>query len=65
MARAGFHHVADLVVARVLPIRQVWVVGLPGIPDHVVAEARRAFLNDRDQIWKSIATAARQGPAPP
>jgi hypothetical protein len=27
MSQAGFHHVADLVVARVLAIRQVWVQG--------------------------------------
>lgn len=60
MARAGFHHVADLVVARVLTLRQVWVQGQPGVPDHIVAEARRAFLNDRDKIWKSAASSVRQ-----
>ena len=53
IARAGFHHVADLVMARVLTLRQVWVQGLPGISDHIVAEARRAFLNDRDKIWRT------------
>jgi ribosomal protein S18 acetylase RimI-like enzyme len=51
MARAGFHHVADLVIQRVLTIRQVWVVGLPDVPESIVAEARRAFLNDRDKVW--------------
>jgi hypothetical protein len=51
IARAGFHHVADLVVARVLTLRQVWVQGQPGAPDHIVAEARRAFLDDRDKVW--------------
>jgi GNAT superfamily N-acetyltransferase len=56
MARAGFHHVADLVVERVLAMRQVWVEGLPGVPEPIVAEARRAFLNDRDKIWKSVAS---------
>ncbi len=60
IARAGFHHVADLVMARVLTLRQVWVQGQPGIPDHIVAEARRAFLNDRDKIWKSVASSATQ-----
>ena len=60
MARAGFHHVADLVVARVLAIRQVWVQGQPGMPDHMVAEARRAFLNDRDKIWRTVAAEAAQ-----
>ena len=58
MARAGFHHVADLVVARVLALRQAWVQGRPGVPDHVVAEARRAFLNDRDKIWINAASSA-------
>lgn len=56
MARAGFHHVADLLVERVLAIRQVWVQGRPDVPDQVVAEARRAFLNDRDKVWKAAAT---------
>jgi hypothetical protein len=51
MARAGFHHVADLIIERVLAMRQVWVVGLPDVPDSIVAAARRAFLNDRDQVW--------------
>jgi GNAT superfamily N-acetyltransferase len=58
MARAGFHHVADLVVERVLAMRQVWVEGLPGVPEPIVAEARRAFLNDRDKIWKRVASSS-------
>ena len=60
IARAGFHHVADLVVARVLAMRQVWLQAQPDMPDHIVAEARRAFLNDRDKIWKSAASLAAQ-----
>jgi GNAT superfamily N-acetyltransferase len=60
IARAGFHHVADLVMARVLTLRQVWVQGQPGIPDHIVAEARRSFLNDRDKIWKTVASSVIQ-----
>ena len=51
MARAGFHHVADLVIERVLAMRQVWVTGLPDVPELIVTEARRAFLNDRDKVW--------------
>jgi ribosomal protein S18 acetylase RimI-like enzyme len=58
MARAGFHHVADLVVERVLAMRQVWVQGLPGVPEPIIAEARRAFLNDRDKIWKTVASSS-------
>jgi len=61
IARAGFHHVADLVVARVLAMRQVWVQGLPGVPEHVVSEARRAFLNDRDKVWRAAASSSLPG----
>jgi len=57
MARAGFHHVADLVIERVLTIRQVWVVGLPDVSESIVAEARRAFLNDRDKVWLNAISA--------
>jgi ribosomal protein S18 acetylase RimI-like enzyme len=64
IVRAGFHYVADLVMARVLTLRQVWVQGQPGIPDHIVAEARRAFLNDRDKIWKTVASSAWQARNP-
>jgi len=58
MARAGFHHGADLVVERVLAMRQVWVQGQPGVPESIVAEARRAFLNDRDKIWQTMASSS-------
>lgn len=51
IARAGFQHVADLVIERVLAMRQVWVTGLPDVPEAIVVEARRAFLNDRDKVW--------------
>ena len=61
MRRAGFQHVADLVIERVLAMRQVWVTGLPGVPDSVVAEARRAFLNDRDKVWLNAGSSALQG----
>jgi GNAT superfamily N-acetyltransferase len=60
IARAGFHHVGDLVIARVLAVRQVWVQAQPDVPDHIVAEARRAFLNDRDKIWASAGSLAAQ-----
>jgi hypothetical protein len=56
MARAGFHHVADLALERVLPIRQVWVEGLPDVPEGIVAEARRVFLNDRGKIRSKAAS---------
>jgi ribosomal protein S18 acetylase RimI-like enzyme len=60
MARAGFHHVADLLVERVQAMRQVWVQGLPEVPEPIVAEARRAFLNDRNKTRKTIASSSFQ-----
>lgn len=42
MARAGFHHVADLLVGGTS--RQVWVEGLGGVSGDSVAAARRVFL---------------------
>jgi GNAT superfamily N-acetyltransferase len=60
IARAGFHHLANLVVERVLALRQVWVEGLPGVPDHLVSEARRAFLGNRDEVWLTAPLAALQ-----
>ncbi len=62
MARAGFHHVADLVIERVLAVRQVWVQALPDASDYIVAEARRAFLNDRDKAWKTAASFIERSP---
>ena len=61
IARAGFHHVADLVVARVLAMRQVWVQGMPDVPEHIVAAARRAFLHDRDKVWSDVLASAAHG----
>jgi GNAT superfamily N-acetyltransferase len=60
MARAGFRHVADLVIERVLAMRQVWVMGLPDVPESIVAEARRAFLNDRDKVWLNATSSTIQ-----
>ena len=60
IARAGFRHVADLVIERVLAMRQVWVTGLPGVPESIVAEARRAFLNDRDKVWLNAMSSTMQ-----
>jgi len=54
IARAGFTYVADLIVVRVLTLRQVWVQGRSNVPEGLVAEARRVFLNDRDSIWLNV-----------
>lgn len=51
IARAGFKAAADMVVARVLAMRLVWVQGRTGVPENIVAEVRRAFLGDRDRAW--------------
>lgn len=61
IARAGFCHVADLVIERVLAMRQVWVTGLPDVPESIVAAARRAFLNDRDKVWLNALSSPIQG----
>ena len=60
IARAGFHHIADLVIERVVALRQVWVAALPNVPESIVAEARRAFLNDRNKIWSNVSTSTIQ-----
>jgi len=54
IARAGFIHIADLIVARVLALRQVWVQGRVNISDDLVDEARRVFLNNRDKVWSNL-----------
>jgi ribosomal protein S18 acetylase RimI-like enzyme len=59
IARAGFRPVADLVVARALALRLVWVAGRPGVPAALVAEARRVFLGDRDQAWLAALSRSR------
>jgi len=59
IARAGFRHVADLLVARVLTLRQVWVQGSPEAPENLVSEGRRAFLGNRDKVWLTAPEAAK------
>jgi ribosomal protein S18 acetylase RimI-like enzyme len=61
--RAGFHRVADLVVRRVLALRLVWVQSWPGVPESLVAEARRAFLGNRDDVWLAALSLAKSAPA--
>jgi hypothetical protein len=59
IARAGFRQVADLVVAQVLALRSIWVQAYPDVPESLVAEARRAFLNNRDKVWLAAAEELR------
>jgi len=42
----------------VVALRQVWVVGLPDVPETIVAEARRVFLNDRDKVWRAASSSS-------
>jgi hypothetical protein len=51
IALAGFKPVADLIVARALAVRLLWVQGRPGVPEWLVADARRALLANRDRAW--------------
>ena len=61
MARAGFQHVADLVIEPVLTMRKASVTGQPGIIESIVDEARRVFLNDRGKVWPGIVSAKKKG----
>lgn len=51
MARAGFQHVADLLIAPTPAPRRGWLQGLPGVPNELVNAARRVFLDNRHQVW--------------
>jgi len=61
IVRAGFHPVADLLVERVLGLRLVWAEGHPEVPAGWVAEARRVYLGDREQVWRGAPLAAHRG----
>ena len=61
MARAGFHHIADLVIEPGLSMRQVSVTGKAGILESIVAEARRVFLNERDKVWSGSVSSMTKG----
>ena len=60
IARAGFHYIADLVIERVLALRLAWVQGRPDVPEHLVTEARRAFLDNRDKVWLKALSSVTQ-----
>lgn len=60
ITRAGFHPVAEMAIARVLAMRLVWVIGLPGVPEELVAEARRVFLDNRDKVWLQAVQESRK-----
>ncbi len=51
IARAGFRHVGNLLVERFLAMRMVWMQAAPGIPAGWVDEAKRLYLDNRDNLW--------------
>ena len=61
IARAGFQHVANLLVERFLAMRLVWAQAETNVPESWVAEARRVYLGNRDNIWQQAVNHARHG----
>lgn len=53
IARAGFQHVADLILSRVLAMRFVYVQGQPEVSESLISDSRRVFLDNRDNVWLS------------
>ena len=54
IARAGFTAVADLVAAPPAPgerRQQAWLRGRPDTGPTLLAEARRVYLGDREDVW--------------
>ena len=58
IARAGFTHVADLVVTRVKTLRHIGIQRRPNVSADLVAQARRVFLNDREKVWLSVSNSS-------
>jgi len=58
IARAGFTHVADLVVTRVKTLRHIGIQRQPNVSADLVAQARRVFLNDREKVWLSVSNSS-------
>jgi len=61
IARAGFHRVANLLVERILAMRLVWAQAEPDVPESWVAEARRVYLGNRDNVWLEAIARSRRG----
>jgi ribosomal protein S18 acetylase RimI-like enzyme len=56
MALAGFQPIANLVIACVVALRQLWLQGQPGVPEHLVMDARRALFGERALAWQEAAS---------
>jgi hypothetical protein len=59
IARAGFHHVANLLLERFLAMRMVWAQAAPDVPESWLVEVRRLYLGNRDNVWLDALTHAR------
>jgi ribosomal protein S18 acetylase RimI-like enzyme len=54
IARAGFMALADIVASPVLPgqrRRRAWLQARPAIAEGLVAEARRVYMGDCQEVW--------------
>jgi GNAT superfamily N-acetyltransferase len=62
IANAGFRQVADVLIERVQAMRLAWIQGRSGVPEALVAAARRVFLNNRDRVWlDALSSTMRNG----
>jgi ribosomal protein S18 acetylase RimI-like enzyme len=51
IARAGFRQVGYLLVSQVNTKRMMWIQGAQGVPDRLIREAKRVFLDGVDRVW--------------
>lgn len=59
IAQAGFRPIADMVIACVIALRRPWLRGRPGVPEHLVMDARRAVFGDAAQAWMTALSLAK------
>lgn len=60
MVLAGFQPIADLVIACVVALRRLWLRGQPGVPEHLVMDARRALFGERAFAWLDVVSTVKQ-----
>ena len=60
MVLAGFQPIADIVIACVVALRRLWLRGQPGVPEHLVMDARRALFGERAFVWLEAVSTAKQ-----
>ena len=57
---AGFQPIADIVIACVVALRRFWIHGQPGVPEHLVMDARRVLFGERAFAWLEAVSTAKQ-----